>query len=244
MSEFDDSVLRDQLQRLGGHGPDEDGAYVRLQQRVRIAKRRRAAVVVGGLGVTLMLGFAAAAYQSPTSSHLAPADGGGNDVFVTVSSVTESTESTPSSSIEANEVTVATNAPVIVVENSSNSGKGSSNSGHGNGSSGRPASPITSTTSTLQPPTQPVNTVAPVPPAYETKTGVAIGGNATVKLQGGMLSFLDARNAPGFTYKIDKNDGDRIRITFQMENNGVSSTSHIEFTVGGDGHIQVDVTES
>ena len=86
MNEFDDSVLRDQLQRLGGHGPDEASAYLALQQRVGVAKRRRAAAVVSALGVTLIIGFAAAAYQQPSSSRLVPASGGGDDAVVTVAS--------------------------------------------------------------------------------------------------------------------------------------------------------------
>ena len=46
----DDSVLREQLQRLAGHFPSDEVAYAALQNRVRAAKRRRAAVAVSTFG--------------------------------------------------------------------------------------------------------------------------------------------------------------------------------------------------
>ncbi len=69
MSGYDDSVLRDQLQRLGGHYLDDDIAYTRLQQRVRIAKRRRVATVMTGLGAICVLGFGAVALSHNGDTH-------------------------------------------------------------------------------------------------------------------------------------------------------------------------------
>lgn len=246
MNEFNDSVLRDQLQRLGGHGPDEDEAYLRLQQRVRIAKRRRAAAVLGGLGVTLTLGFAAAAYQHPTNSRLAPADGG-KDVFVTVSSVTETTEALPSASSEPTEGSVDTTQPATVASNASNSGNNNSNStSQAQSSQGKSGSGTVSnnTASTVEPPTT-TNTVisaTPIPPtSSESLVKSSAGGTATVKLQGGGLVLVSYAPSPGFTQQVDRNDPDRIRVTFHGDVSGNSVSYHIEFTIES-GHIVGDVT--
>jgi hypothetical protein len=251
MNEFDDSVLRDQLQRLGGHGPDEDGAYLRMQQRVRIAKRRRAAAVIGGLGVTLVVGFAAASLRQPAASHLSPATGGGNDVFVTVSTVENTTDSTEPSSTEpqvsATEVSSpdATNVPNTTKNSSGNQGHGSTNSGHG----GSTATNGT-TSSTLQPPatTKPSSTLVSIPAATaDTTSATSSGGKVVVKLDAGSISIASISAVQGYTYQIDKNEGDRIRVTFKLDGNGNGNsnggTSHIEFTLEN-GKVVFSVVES
>jgi hypothetical protein len=249
MNEFEDPVLRDQLQRLGGHGPDEDSAYLRMQQRVRIAKRRRAAAVLGGLGVTLMLGFAATAYQQPTVSHLAPADGGGNDAFIPVSTVSESTESAPSSSSEPVEVTLATVAANSVASVPSNADQNTgSTQKHGNSGSshGGTVASDTTTASTLQPPvtTKPAGGNVPVPPAtFIIKTGYSSMGSASVKLENGKLTFLTVSEISPFTCSPDKQESDRVRVRCHGDVNGNSATSHIEFSLNN-GQIEVSVTES
>ncbi len=252
MNEFDDSVLRDQLQRLGGHGPDEDGAYMRMQQRVRIAKRRRAAAVIGGLGVTLVVGFAAASLRQPTASHLSPASGGGNEVFVTVSTVSDTTDSTEPSSTEsqvsATEVSSpdATNPASPIQNSGSNQGHGSTNSGHGGSATNA------TTSSTLQPPatTKPGSTLVSIPAATpDTTSATSSGGKVVVKLvvklDAGSMSIVSISAAQGYTYQIDKEDGDRIRVTFHLDGNSNSNggTSHIEFTLDN-GKVVASVVES
>jgi hypothetical protein len=240
MNEFDDSVLRDQLQRLGGHGPDEDNAYLCLQQRVRLAKRRRAAAVLGSLGVTLMIGFAIGSYGGPSASHLAPADGG-NDVFVTSSAVSNSTESTEPTT-DSVEVTSATEASDTSVASPSGNGNGPANtqSHSGPGKTGSSV-PNSSTASTLQPPvtTKTDSTLASVPPT-NSLSKTSMGGTVTASLQKGVISLVSHVANPGWSFSIDKQDPDRLKVRFELDGN----TSHIEFTIAADGTLQGAVNES
>ncbi len=242
MNEFDDSVLRDQLQRLGGHGPDEDGAYMRMQQRVRIAKRRRAAAVIGGLGVTLVVGFAAASLRQPTASHLSPASGGGNEVFVTVSTVSDTTDSTEPSSTESQVSSTEVSSPDATNPANPNQNSGS-NQGHGSTNSGHGGSAATNatTSSTLQPPAtaKTDSTLASVPPT-NSLSKTSMGGTVTASLQKGVISLVSHPGNPGWVFSIDKQDPDRLKVRFELDGN----TSHIEFTIAADGTLQGAVNES
>ncbi len=55
MSEFEDPQLKERLQRLAGPAADDELAYVRLQQGVRVAKRRRLAAVGAGFGAACLI---------------------------------------------------------------------------------------------------------------------------------------------------------------------------------------------
>lgn len=266
MNDFDDSVLRDQLQRLGGHGPDEAGAYLALQQRVGVAKRRRAAAVVGGLGVTLMIGFAAAAYQPPSSSRLVPANGGGNDAVVTLPTTASNADTTSSST--------AISTPTI---NGNTDDKGN----NGNTDS---SAPQTGTDSTSPSPidvpattahtvphghattSAPATTTAPTVPATtstepsssssvptnitENATISSSGGTATVHLQGGVLSVVSISASADHDCVTDKNASDRIRWVCRPTpaTTGVGTTpgntSHLDFSIGLDGHLVAVSTET
>lgn len=273
MNDFDDSVLRDQLQRLGGHGPDEAGAYLALQQRVGVAKRRRAAAVVGGLGVTLMIGFAAAAYQPPSSSRLVPANGGGNDAVVTLPTTASNADTTSSST--------AISTPTI---NGNTDDKGN-NGNNGNTDSSAPQtgtdstspSPIdvpattahtvphghatTSAPATTTAPTVPATTTAPTIPATtstepsssssvptnftENATTSSSGGTATAHLQGGVVSLVSYSAAPDHDCVVERTLSDRVRITCRPTLfNTLGNTSHLDFSIGLDGHLVAVSTET
>ena len=107
MDEFEDSELRSQLQRLGGHGPDDEAAYASLQRRVRVARRRRSVAMLGGLGVVVALGIATLAFNNRNGSQLSPANSGGHDSLVT-QTTNESRTSDPASTLPE------TTAPTII----------------------------------------------------------------------------------------------------------------------------------
>src|SRR5262245_53763935 len=100
MSEFDDQVVRDQLQRLAGHYPDEDVAMAAMLQRVRVAKRRRAVVGAGGLCAVLVLGLSTAAFVNRDTHHLAPVASNevDDDSTTSLDSSTSSSDPTTSAS--------------------------------------------------------------------------------------------------------------------------------------------------
>ena len=279
MNDFDDSVLRDQLQRLGGHGPDEAGAYLALQQRVGVAKRRRAAAVVGGLGVTLMIGFAAAAYQPPSSSRLVPANGGGNDAVVTLPTTVGNADTTSSSTV------ISTPTINGNTDNNGNSNSDNANNpGNSNPSTSAPQtgtdsttpSPIdvpattahtvphghatTSAPATTTAPTVPATTTPPTVPAttstvpstsssvptnfIEDASASSTGGTATVHLQNGVLSLVSYSAYAGHGCVVDP-PSNRIRITCRPTLfNTLGNTSHLDFSIGLDGHLVAVSTET
>jgi hypothetical protein len=271
MNDFDDSVLRDQLQRLGGHGPDEAGAYLALQQRVGVAKRRRAAAVVGGLGVTLMIGFAAAAYQPPSSSRLVPANGGGNDAVVTLPTTVGNADTTSSSTVIS--------TPTINGNTDNNGNTNSDNANNPGNSNPSTSAPQTGTDSTTPSPidvpattahtvphghattSAPATTTAPTVPAttstepstsssvptnfIEDASASSSGGTATAHLQGGVVSLVSYSATADHDCIVERTLSDRVRITCRPTLlNTVGNTSHLDFSIGLDGHLVAVSTET
>src|SRR5206468_2990575 len=92
------------------------------------------------------------------------------------------------------------------------------------------ASPATSV-----PETDPQNTapsVPSVPSAEETRTFTAAHGSITVRLHGGVLTLADHQVDDGFTFRLDREDPDRIRVRFRND----QATSQIDVSIV-DGHI-------
>jgi len=277
MNDFDDSVLRDQLQRLGGHGPDEAGAYLALQQRVGVAKRRRAAAVVGGLGVTLMVGFAAAAYQPPSSSRLVPANGGGDEVVLTLPTTVNNADTTSSSTVISTPTINGNTDNTDNTSNANNPGNSSpSTSAPQTGTDSTTPSPIdvpattahtvphghatTSAPATTTAPTVPATTTAPTVPTTmstvpstsssvptnftEDASASSTGGRATVHLQNGVLSLVTYSASAGHDCVVDP-PSNRIRITCRPTLlNTLGNTSHLDFSIGLDGHLVALSTET
>ncbi|CAB4881843.1 unannotated protein [freshwater metagenome] len=224
MSEFDDSDLRGQLQRLAGHGPDDDAAYARLQRRVHVARRRRSTAMLGGLGVIVALGIATIAFNNRSDSQISPAN-----------SSAEITEV----SAPAQQSTVATTAPT-----------GPDTSAVKNPGTAAPSTVDTpGTTPAVLPATTPSPNQSPSTttsastgplPAGETRSGVSLGGTITVRLQNGALTLVGTTANPGHTSQIEKNEATRVRVRFDASN----GFSRIEVTIGPDGHMIVDVTEN
>jgi hypothetical protein len=210
MSDFDDDpVVRDQLQRLGGHYPDEDLAYAAVVQGARRFKRRRAVVGAGGLCAVLLFGFGAGAVFNRDTQQLSPAlssvedddqfDDESTSTAVTTTDATTTTsttmaESTTSSSepesAEATEVPEVT-APEPTLPASSVAGSHSSSSSSSTShSSGDGHSTSTSTT-------------------YS-----GTGGSISVKVTDGVIAISGHTTTPGFQMIIDKNEPQRVRVFF------------------------------
>lgn len=252
MSEFDDPGFRDQLQRLGGHYADDEIAYATVLQKVRVAKRRRAAAVFGGLGAACLFAVGAFAVTSNDSHRLSPADSGveQNQAISETTGVqrpepttTESSEPAPTETIET---TATTTPPTSAVEpisptpsdtpssNTSSSNQGSGSKGTGSKGTGTASSsPPSSSAPDFTPSSStPVSTT-------EVRTFVSQGGSITVRLQDNQLSLLGTKANAGYQLELDKNEPSRIRVKFVID----SHESSIDVTIS-DGHLSHDVNEN
>lgn len=252
MSEFDDPGFRDQLQRLGGHYADDEIAYATVLQKVRVAKRRRAAAVFGGLGAACLFAVGAFAVTSNDSHRLSPADSGveQNQAISETTGVqrpepttTESSEPAPTETIET---TATTTPPTSAVEpisptpsdtpssNTSSSNQGSGSKGTGSKGTGTASSsPPSSSAPDFTPSSStPVSTT-------EVRTFVSQGGSITVRLQDNQLSLLGTKANAGYKLELDKNEPSRIRVKFVID----SHESSIDVTIS-DGHLSHDVNEN
>ena len=252
MSEFDDPGFRDQLQRLGGHYADDEIAYATVLQKVRVAKRRRAAAVFGGLGAASLFAVGAFAVTSNDSHRLSPADSGveQNQAISETTGVqrpepttTESSEPAPTETIET---TATTTPPTSAVEpisptpsdtpssNTSSSNQGSGSKGTGSKGTGTASSsPPSSSAPDFTPSSStPVSTT-------EVRTFVSQGGSITVRLQDNQLSLLGTKANAGYQLELDKNEPSRIRVKFVID----SHESSIDVTIS-DGRLSHDVNEN
>ena len=235
MNEFEDSELRSQLERLGGRWPDDDAAYARLQRRVRVARRRRSAAIMTGVGVAAALGFAAVVFNNRSDSHLSPADSVGDDTLVTQTS-NDTRTSEPGGSAPETSVPTGTNSVGTTTKPSGPNNTAATVRGQNGGATTAPfvVPPVTN-------PSDP--TTAPGPPSGidETMTPASKGGTITVRLHSGVLSLLDRVTNADYTSQIEKNESARIRVRFDANAGGYSE---IEVTIGSDGHMLVNVTEN
>ena len=253
MSEFDDPGFRDQLQRLGGHYADDEIAYATVLQKVRVAKRRRAAAVFGGLGAACLFAIGAFAVTSNDSHRLSPADSGveQNQAISETTGVqrpepTTTTESSEPAPTETIETTATTTPPTSAVEpisptpsdtpssNTSSSNQGSGSKGTGSKGTGTASSsPPSSSAPDFTPSSStPVSTT-------EVRTFVSQGGSITVRLQDNQLSLLGTKANAGYQLELDKNEPSRIRVKFVID----SHESSIDVTIS-DGRLRHDVNES
>ena len=253
MSEFDDPGFRDQLQRLGGHYADDEIAYATVLQKVRVAKRRRAAAVFGGLGAACLFAVGAFAVTSNDSHRLSPADSGveQNQAISETTGVqrpepTTTTESSEPAPTEKIETTATTTPPTSAVEpisptpsdtpssNTSSSNQGSGSKGTGSKGTGTvSSSPPSSSAPDFTPSSStPVSTT-------EVRTFVSRGGSITVRLQDNQLSLLGTKANAGYQLELDKNEPTRIRVKFVID----SHESSIDVTIS-DGHLSHDVNEN
>lgn len=230
MSDFQDREVRDQLQRMSGHGPDSAEAYARLQIGVRRARRRQAVSVLTGLGVTVVLAFSAAAYASRSHSKVTPADGGTDSAITTGNS--ELTTDTPEP-----DDSVTVSAPQTSDGDGTSGSQGTQKPGTSSGNQ-TPSVPTSDDGPNNQPPTEPTD--AESPHVDETKTGVSSGGSITVSLHQGVLTLTSYTANGGYSHQIEDPGPDRIRVRFENSN----GQSRIEATIADDGHISFEVSES
>ncbi len=236
MDEFEDSELRSQLQRLGGRGPDDDAAYARVQRRVRVARRRRSAAIMTGVGVVAALGFAAIVFNNRSDSHLSPADSSGVDSEVTEAS-NDSRTSEPGESVPETTTPTSTN---IVGSTTKPTGPANTTATVP-GQNGGGATTVPVVIPPVTNPPDPVTTTAPPPSTDETKTGFSLGGTITVRLRAGVLTLLgNPAPSEGHTFQVEQNESARIRVRFDADN----GYSRIEVAIGSDGHMLVSVDEN
>ena len=254
MSDFEEQILRDRLQRLGGRLPDEDAAYAALQQRVRVAKRHRAVIGSGGLVGALVLALVVANLPGRNHQSVTTATDGVTVPDVSVSAPTSSTDtsttepgatSTPDtqlttvSSPTVNTSASAPSLPSVVQPTAPSSGT----SGGGSKGTTTPTSPpaSTATPDPSVPETDPAVTqssTAPISSVDETRTIDAAHGSITVHLVNGQLTLVDQHAEDGYDFRLDRNDPDRIRVRFRSD----QATSQIDVFISG-GHIASTVEE-
>ena len=228
MNDFEDHEVRDRLQRVGGHGPDSDEAYARLQRGVRLARRRRSVSILSGLGITVVLAFSAAVYASRSNSHVSPADGG-TDSEVTTGNFELATDDTQPDD------TATESTPQTSDDKSGSANTLKPGNPPGNGSTTVPSGgngPVSG------PPT--ATTTAGAAQVDETKTSVSQGGSITVSVHGGVLTLFSHTATDGYSYELEDSEDTRIRVRF--ENSG--GHSRIEATIAANGHISFAVSES
>ena len=229
MSDFEDREVRDQLQRMGGRGPESDEAYARLQIGVRRAHRRRAVSVLTGLGLTVVLAFSAAVYANRSHSQVTPADGGTDSAITTGNSELTTDDTQPDDS-------VTVSAPQKSGEDTSGSpGTQKPDSSSGNPT---PAGPTPGGRPANQPPTPTTDVESPV--VDETKTAMSPGGSITVSLHNGVLTLVSHSANSGYSYQLEDSEPENIRVRFENSN----GHSRIEATIAQDGHINFAVSES
>ena len=229
MTEYDEIVIREKLQRLAGHGHDDDVAYASLLRNVRAARRRRAVEMIGGLGAVCVLGVGLISLRAEPERRLVPTGGNVDDVALVESTAAPSTNAvtttaTPTTAAATTTTepattttvpeTTTTAAPAPTVPPTQQDG---------------PAQPTGSTTQTTTQTTTrsttkaatPGNTVptattahAPVvaPSARETK--VASYGSITVTLSDGRLSLESKTAVEGATVEVRESGPDKIVVRF------------------------------
>ena len=250
MSDFEDQILRDRLQRLAGRLPDEDAAYAALQQRVRVAKRRRAAVGSGGFVAACVLALVVANLPGRNHQSVTTATDGVTVPDVSVSA--PATSSTTDTSTAAEPATTSTaamtsintaaTAPPLpsVVQPTAPAPSGTKGTT-------APTSPQTSPPASTAPPapsvaeTEPNDSQPSTPPISaidETRTINAAHGSIAVHLVNGQLTLVDQHAEDGFAFRLDRNDPDRIGVRFRSD----QATSQIDVFISA-GHIASTVEE-
>ena len=196
MSDFDDRELRDSLQRLAGHPGDETAAYAVVQQRVRVAKRRRAVVGGSGLIALCIAGFVLVGFDRRSGETLTPATDGitvPTDVAM-LPDVAESTDDAttvdpPARSPEPpTSVPTVTNAPTThAVDNSVPRPTVGAVATNGGGDLTPPIAEDTpgSETGTTAPDTGESSDTAGNPTRAETQTFTSAHGSLTVSMRDG-----------------------------------------------------------
>lgn len=246
MSNFDDRELRDSLQRLAGHPGDETAAYAVVQQRVRAAKRRRAAVGGSGLIALCIAGFVLVGFDRRSGETLTPATDGitvptdvatlpddtdSTDDATTVAPPTTSTETSTSAPAVTNAPT--THAADISVPHST-IGTIATNGGRGGAP---PTSPIGEDTAGQATGTTATDTgesidTAGDPASAETQTFTSAHGSLTVSMRDGRLSIVGQQAEAGYSYSVERADATRIRVRFRSG----EARSQIDVSIV-DGHL-------
>lgn len=227
MSDFDDRELRDALRRRAGAATDGLGieaAHSAVVARAGRVRRRRAAVAGGAA----MAGLVAAAVF---------VIGPGSDSTVTTPA--DQTDPAPQTSVDRS---VDTTAPVPEPEQTDPAPQTSVTTAPANVTPGPtttapsaiPPPPTASTTVTTSAPVAPGTTVPPTSPPTTTTTPTptttttvapgpepvtqtysSAGGSISVRWDGVALSNLQVTPAAGFTYEVEDERPDRMRVRFQ-----------------------------
>jgi hypothetical protein len=255
MSDFEDRILRDRLQRLAGRLPDDDAAYAQLQQQVRAAKRRRAGVASAGLAALCLLALVTVNFSGRHHETVSTATDGVSvpDVSIPAETVPEATRPVASTTSSTAAVTTlpATTAPPTAATEASAPTVASTDAPPST------ASTNTTTKSRGTAPTSPPAPTAPpaasvpetdsqnpapgdssVPSADETRTFTAAHGSITVRLHDGHLTLAGHQADDGFTFRLDRAEPDRIRVRFRSD----VATSQIDVSIV-EGHLVGTVEE-
>jgi hypothetical protein len=217
MSEFDDPELGEALRRAAGGPVDEQAAFERVATAaVRARRRRRAAVAGGWVAATILAVGGVVALTGGDDERIAPAT-----VPETAELPTVATTVPPSSAPPMTTAPTMTTAPPMT----------------------RPATtavPTTTTTETEPTTTEPATTAptttepvttAPTSEATpDTQTFPSPGGSIAVRLEYGELALAGTpAPAAGYSYRIEDDRADRVRVRFC----GAEDSYRITVTIAG-----------
>lgn len=231
MSEFDDRQLRRRLGDLAGTDPDMAAAHRRISHRTTQVRRRRVAMVSGSACVALLLfGVVYAAGGR-----------GPGDRIATTSPASSAADPTSSAALGSTTILqTATTGPTTdatAVDGTATPEPGTSPS---------PASTDTapsSPTTPAGPSSTPANTATTgpttAPASAVTETFTSIGGSATVRLDGGVLTLVSTAPAAGFVLDESSSSATEVEVKFRS----ASHESKIEVHVV-DGQMVAEVEES
>ncbi len=265
MTEYDEIVMREKLQRLAGHGVDDDVAYENLLRNVRAAKRRRAAELIGGLGAVCVLGITMMSLRTEPERRLVPTGGNFDDVALVESTTvattdaatttathaptTTSTEPPTTTTVPETTTTEAATTVATVEQGQAGAPTGSPTPSTSNTTKG--TSPSTGGTSGTTGPTA-TTTHAPAFVGSSTETKSATFGTITVTLANGKLSLVSKTPAVGATAEIRESGPEKINVRFTAPGGRSTITARandgvilfeIENEAAGDDHPDVTIDD-
>ncbi len=236
MSEFDDPLVRNALEKLAGYLPDEDVAYATVRSRARTVRQRRAGVMtlvcVTAVGVGV---FSASLRQSPRVS-IADAVENSTTIGLVPSSTSAVSTTLPETTVPTVPQTAAPQLddPVagqqpqleqvttVVAPPADQAPTDTQPAPVGNTRPPRQAPPAVTAPATGNPPQNPAPTPASsnTPPAAsrQSASNSSGGGSVTVSTDGTSVKIESATPNDGFSADVTRSAGSSVRVTFTGQN--------------------------
>lgn len=242
MSEFDDPLVRNALERLAGYLPDEEIAYATVRSRARYVRQRRFGVASMACVGVLGIGMYSASLRHTSDVDIVESQPVETPVVTlptTVVATTAAPATVPQTTIPTIPTTeggrllepvagnvidlepIPTTTTISIVESSPVTAPRQPRPT--NPPSPQPVPAPTNSAATDSPPTNPPTTNPPATnppsnPATLTGSHSSGGGSVTVSSDGSSVKIESAVAADGFTAEIAKAKGSSVRVNFIGKN--------------------------